>query len=640
MPTGKLSFTKKELENVFPKTAKIRQPRPIQRDAIVELADGKCLLELPTGTGKTALEYMVLAAALPKTEDSESLFWIFPTKALVEQVKKEHPDVNVIFGQNEHVCPWAAEDFEPEPAQWVTSAELPILHKNPAAPRVSDIPHAMHGKCPHYVNQETGETNTAGVVPCPYYQQTYEAKRYRGIIAATMSFYIFAKLFHKAYGKVAVLAIDEVHRLPDVIRYTLSYDITDWHLTRAIELLKRIGAPELKPVRKFLRALKAVARSHKKEPLQEHLLTDDEIRRLIGILEEIDPDVLDPERIDAAVEAGLLVPKEDWRAIKTIEVLARDITRYIHSFEYALAEEDEAGNVTRRPLNYSCSYYREELGDNERVLHKLVIHCHYVAPLIRKKLLAPTTVSFSATIGRPDSFAYESGIRAPLFSAPSTFPIANRRIYLPSDVYGLSRRLDPTGRKKTKTLRLITQGCKRLAAGGIRSLVIVTSNAEREKFMSLAEAEGVTAVTYGEERGAKDAALAFKTGEGDALCGCATHYGLGVDFPKGTAGALWLLRPGYADPRSAATKFEIERFGESQYWQRLSYRVMLEALQAMGRNIRGPRDKGVCFLMSQKFKDFVYYGLPEWLKPAYRRGLTLDECLDDAEELLAALDVV
>lgn len=639
MATGKLNFTQQELERAFPTNAKIRQPRPIQRDAIVELADGKYLQELPPGTGKTALEYMVLSAARRKVEDDESIFWIFPTKALVEQVKKEHPDVNVIFGQNEHVCPWAAEDFEKEPAQWVTSDELPILYEDRRVPRVNEIPHTMHGKCPHYVQQDTGKTNTPDVVPCPYYQQTYEAKQSGGIIAATMSFYIFAKLFNKAYGKVAVLAIDEVHRLPDVIRYTLSYDITDWHLTKAIELLKRIGAPERKSLRKFLRALTNIATSHKKEPHEEHLLKDDEIRKLIGILEEIDPDMLDPERISEAIESGKLNPKEDWRAIKTIEVLARDIRRYIHSFEYALAEEDEEGNVTRRPLNYSCSYYREELDENQRVQHKLVIHCHYVAPLIRKRLLAPTTVSFSATIGQKDLFAYESGIRAPLFSAPSTFPIENRRIYLPQDAYNLSRRKDPTGRKKTQTLRSIAKGCYRLSRQGIRSLVIVTSNDERKKFMQLAEEEGVEAVTYNEEVPAKDAALAFKKGDGDALCGCSAHYGTGVDFPKGTAGAIWFLRPGFQNPHSAASKFERERYG-SQYWPRMAYRVMLEAQQAIGRNIRGPRDKGVCFLMSEKFTKFVYAGLPEWLKPAYRRGMTLDECLSDAEELLAELSPV
>jgi Rad3-related DNA helicase len=258
-----------------------------------------------------------------------------------------------------------------------------------------------------------------------------------------------------------------------------------------------------------------------------------------------------------------------------------------------------------------------------------------VAPLIRRRLKAPTTVSLSAMIGRPDLFGYESGIKDEFFSAPSTFPIENRRIYLPADVEDLSRSSDPSGRKKTKTLRQIAKGCRRLVEKGVRSLVLVISNAERAKFMQMAREEGVEALSYTEEVLAKDAALKFKDGTGEVLCGCVAHYGIGVDFPKETAGAVWLLRPGYPNPDSAATQFEMQRFGEGHYWSRLVYRVMLEAQQAVGRNIRGPRDKGVCFLMSLKFEDFVYSGLPDWLKPAYRHGLMLDECLEDTRALLS-----
>ncbi len=643
MATGKLTFTERELNASFPTNAKIRQPRSIQADSIVALADGKFLQELPTGAGKTALEYMICAASLKKIEEGEIVFWIVPTKALVEQIKQEHPDVKTIFGQNEHVCPWAVEDFEEQPQSPVTRIQLPLLHEDSHVPRVSEIPQFVHAKCPHFVHQETGNTNTAGVLPCPYYQQTYEAKRGGGIIVATMSFYVFAKLFSKrnketvhdtAYGRVAVVVIDEAHRFADVIRYTLSYDITDWHLEKAIALLKRIKAPERRPLRKFLKALKDIALAHKKEPYQEHLLTDDEIKKLISILEEIDPDVLAPERIEEATAAGLLNAREDWREIKTIETLAKDIKRYIHTLEYALAEEDEEGNV-RRPLNYSCSYYKEELGEREKVQHKLVLHCHYVAPLIRKRLRAPTTVSFSATIGRPDLFAYDSGIRDPFFSAPSTFPVENRRIYLPDDVEDLSHHADPTGRKKTKTLRQIAKGCRRLVEKNIRSLVLVSSNAERDKFMAMAEEEGVEAMTYTQELSAKDVASKFREGEAEVLCGCVAHYGVGVDFPKDTAGTIWLLRPGYANPRSASTQFEKLSFGEGHYWSRLIYKVMLEVQQAVGRNIRGPRDRGVCFLMSSGFQKFARQGLPDWLQPAYRRGMMLNDCLEDAKKLLS-----
>ena len=266
--------------------------------------------------------------------------------------------------------------------------------------------------------------------------------------------------------------------------------------------------------------------------------------------------------------------------------------------------------------------------------HALILHCHYVAPLIRRRLKVPTTVSFSATIGKPDLFAYETGIKDPFFSAPSTFPVQNRRIYLPHDVLDLSHNADKSGRKKTQTLRTIAKGCRLLARQGVRSLVIVTSNAERQKFMRMAEEECVEALTYGDECSAKDTALDFKCGTADVLCGCVSQYGIGVDFPKDTAGAIWFLRPGYANPNSAETQFEIQRFGAGHYWARLMYNVMLESQQAIGRNIRGPRDRGVCFLMSSGFDKFMGQGLPDWLKPAYKTGMMLDDCLDDAIELL------
>ncbi len=643
MATGRIDFKLSQLRRNFPTNTKIRAPRPIQEASMEALSDGKTLQELPTGTGKTALQYAACVSALAVLEEGETVFWVFPTKALVEQAKIEHPAVSAVFGQSEHACPWAAEDFEAEPKKPVTLSELPILYGDAECPRASDVPHFMHRQCPHYVDQETGSTNELGAVPCPYYQQTYEAKSRKGIIACTMSFYIFAKLFARrksddsvhqtAYGRAAVLVVDEVHRLAEVIRYTLSYDITDWHLQRAIDLLKRMKAPEHRPLRKFLASLKLIARARKKKPQEEYLLTDDEIKKLMAILEEIDPDVLAPDRIREAVLAGVLNPQQDWREIKTIETLARDIRRYLHTMEFAIAQEDEEG-ITRRPLNYSCSFYRRELTKEQRVQHKLVLHCHYVAPLIRKRLKAPTTVSFSATIGKPEIFGHETGIKDPFFSAPSTFPVDNRRIYLPDDVDDLSRASDPTGRKKTRTLRQMAVGARRLAGKGIRSLVLVGSNEERAKFMYLAEKEGVEALTYSDDLPAKDAAGRFKGGDYDVLCGCVSLYGVGVDFPKETAGAIWFLRPGYPDPRSAATQFEIQRFGEGHYWSRVVYKVMLEAQQAVGRNIRGPRDKGVCFLMSRGFEKIVYAGLPDWLKLAYRRGWTLNECIDDTLKLL------
>lgn len=635
MTEARTRLTMRALEGAFPTNAKIRGPRPIQQDVMQAIADGAVIIEAPTGTGKTALEFAVATLLKEKAAKGESVFVIFPTKALVEQACREHPDMIGVLGQNDHICPWALSQFTDDEAALATDMNLPILY-DADTPRVNDIPHDMHRECPHYVDQDTGQTGTPGAMPCPYYQQTFAAKRSGRVIACTMSFYIYAALFNKErYGGIAGLVIDEAHRLADVIRYTLSYEVTDANIGRAIELLRRIEAPEREPLERFLAAICDIARGMGKVPGTEHLLTEAETRNIIAILEEIDPKAIDPKRIKQAIKDGKLSRKDDWQAIKALEILARNLRRYLHTFEFALPVTDDEGEVIRPALNYSCSFCKVEMGERDQVQHKLVIHCHHVAALVRKRLAPANTYSFSATIGRGDMFSFETGLDGTVFSAPSTFPASNRRIFMPLDAGDLSHAADSQGKKKNRALRAMAKGCARLKGAGIRSLVIVVSNEERRKFARFAEELGLEVVTYGGDVQAKDAVDVFKGGNGDVLCGCIAHYGMGIDLPKGQAGAIWFLRPGFPNPESAATKFELERYSQGTYWARIAYRIMLEAEQAIGRNIRGPRDKGVCFLMSSGFQKFVHAALPEWLEPSYRRGKTLSECLEDAEELLA-----
>ncbi|HZT35453.1 MAG TPA: DEAD/DEAH box helicase family protein, partial [Nitrososphaera sp.] len=58
--------------------------------------------ESPTGSGKTAVEYTVLAAA--RSQGPGPFFFIVPNKTLVEQISREFPDLRVALGRNEHPC--------------------------------------------------------------------------------------------------------------------------------------------------------------------------------------------------------------------------------------------------------------------------------------------------------------------------------------------------------------------------------------------------------------------------------------------------------------------------------------------------------------------------------------------------------
>lgn len=600
------------------------------------VTNGSSLIESPTGSGKTAVENAIAMAAARKFNGP--VFIITPNKTILQQISQEFPELKIVYGQIEYPCPWAFENFEEAPARRVTLAQLPLLDDDENIPRVSEVPHMLHRQCPHYVDQTTGETKEPGVVPCPYYYKKYEALQPGNVVLCTMSFYLFWRLFGPgASTEPVTLVIDEVHRIADVVRSSLSFDITDWHLQQAIELLERLedeAADEVKVLKAFLKKLRSIAKAHRRQPNEETLLTDEEIQLLIVILEDIDPGAL-MRKIERAVRAGLIDIQQEWETLKKLETLVKDIRRYIHSLEYSLpGEQRTSPDVVKRggPLNYTCAFYREELGDNQRVQYKLVIQCHYVAPLIKKRLLSPLTVSMSATIGDPKVFGYETGITHPFLELGSNFPPDNTRLYIPKDALNLAH--DARSRQDlTKTLRRIARACVRFARQGLRSLVVVISNAERDKFLMLAGEERLEAISYGNGVTAKDAALAFREGLGQTLVGTAANYSEGVDLPRQTAPIIFFLRPGYPNHRDASSQFEKRKLGNGQ-WALWNWRVMQQALQVRGRNVRSRSDFGVTFFMSAQFRRFLYHALPDWLKPAYRKDFTLEQAIVDAENLL------
>ncbi|MHA2063383.1 MAG: DEAD/DEAH box helicase family protein, partial [Candidatus Thorarchaeota archaeon] len=201
---------------------------PNQREAleVIGRENGRALLELPTGSGKTAIAIAYLSA-LQRT-GARTLFYIVPTKALVNQIRQFFPDdVRIAYGRNEHICLYY-EDEDGEDGEFV---------------RADEVPCSMLHDCPHRVNQETGETEDPGEVPCPYLQQKWEAKQ-GGIVVCTASFYLFTQFFSREWNVPDGLVIDEVHCLARIVRNSLSYEITDDHLRRSVELLRSIGANE------------------------------------------------------------------------------------------------------------------------------------------------------------------------------------------------------------------------------------------------------------------------------------------------------------------------------------------------------------------------------------------------------------
>ena len=555
------------------------------------------ILELPTGTGKTAVGYTFLKS-LEKESDGP-LFYTVPNKTLVDQIKQLHPDVKVMYGRNEYPCIYYKD-------QEVTAEGSPCSMLD----------------CPHRVDLETGETEMGGVEPCSYLKAKYEAQQ-GGIVVCTMSFYLFASLLSGKWGTPAGLVIDEAHNIAKILRSSLSYDITDQYLDKAIELLSGVGAfNEARIMTDFKKKMMRIVKL--RPPYKQTLLESHEIQDLLKDLYNIDSSQLQ-KMIKKAVKSGAIDVDEQREVLKRTEVITRSLAKYLRSLEYSLPSRNQ------NPLNYTFAYYENGGDEGNKTSYRIVIKAYYVAPLI-KRILAPKTLAYSATIGDPEVFGYETGIKLPFYTFPSDFPVENTRVLIPTDTPNLAMK-SRNRQDLTRSLRKIAKSCKMLIEAGHRSLVVVVSEKERQKFLMLCEEEGVDAMSYGNGVKPRIAAEKFKAGKGDVLVGTISNYGEGIDLPKSLAPVTFYLRPGYANPSEPATMFEERRYGNAR-WQIWNWRVMLEALQVRGRNVRSPEDVGVTIFVSQQFRRFIPAVLPEWLKEAYDGSKSLQECVKEACEIL------
>lgn len=556
-------------------------------------------LEMPTGSGKTAVGYTFLKTLAEA--GAETLFYIVPTKALVDQVKAMHPEVTAVYGRNEYDCLY----YQPEESY--KADEIPCLSLD----------------CAHRVDQQDGSTQDATATPCPYYRAKFEAKRSR-IVVCTAAFYLFTQLFSKEFDSPDGLVIDEAHQIAEIFRNALSYEITDWHLDRSIKLLERVGADEAAAkLDSFQQVMLRILKRRQRTGSRQRLLEDHELLQLTDNLEAIDLEAI-RSRIGGAIAASEIDPVEDRLVLKQLETVAQQLPRYVRSLEFSRE------TYARKPLNYVTYGYSDE-PDDDKVNYKLVIKANYVVPLVRK-LLSSLTVAMSATIGDPTVFGYDTGIAAKCHSLPGTFPAERTRVFLPSDTPDLAKKVRPR-QEPTKVLRKIARSCARLDAVGERSLVIVVSNREREKFLWLCDDEGVDAISYGNGVPSREAMARFKSGEGSVLVGTAANYGEGIDLPDGMASVAFVLRPGYPNPADPRTQFERRRYG-NQVWMVWNWRAMIAALQVRGRNVRSAEDRGVTIFVSQQFRRFLYASLPKWLEDAYVGDYTLEQCEEETLELL------
>lgn len=579
----------------------------------------QAIIESPTGSGKSGVEYAILRACQSIGIGPRNI--IVPTKTIAEQFKQIYPGLHVAFGRGENPCYYYNEEkhnLTPEIAKF----------------KANEIPCSVLHTCPHRVDLETGETYEEGAIPCPYLLAKYEAKQNQGVTLSTFAYFVFNNLFGQDEKDLdGALVVDEAHRLADTLRSLLSTEISDYQLARSAEILQLVGGDEeAKVLRMFRKAL--VGMVMKRQPRGVPLLKEDEINKLIDMVEQIDYRKLQ-KLLKQAISAGVIDPKEDRETVRRLESLIRDVKRYVTAFRYSLPEG------SRNPLNYiyaACEGSKEEIEEEgKKARCKLVVKCHYVAPLI-KKMKRRFTMLFSATIGNPRTFEYETGIKFPFISIPSDFPVDRTAIYLPTDIADLSHKGQSLSRKEPNaTMRRIARTAKEFRHYGYRSLVVVVSEAERQKFQQLATdecGEGTEIITYSESFKPKEVAQAFKDGVGDILLGTESNFGEGVDLPGGICPVIFVLRPGYPSPTDPGAIFEERRFGSGGVWGVRQHRVVIKALQNRGRNIRSANDRGVTFFCSEQFRGFLRHNLPAWLQDAYQGRMKWDECFDHALTVL------
>ena len=251
--------------------------------------------------------------------------------ARVDEVVRQHPDVSPMYGRNEHPCLYYEGKL-----------------------RADEIPCSLLAECPHRVNQDSGETYVAGATPCPYLLQKYGARSAKKPVVATYAFYLYAAFFGRQFEPAAAV-VDEAHGIAKSVRSVLEFRITDWKIDRVIAALEVIESPEVETLQKFRKALTRLAKKREPDTREaDAILSFDEISSLIGILEGVDLKKLEGE-VAKAAKRGILDPRkeEDRQALKQLEVITKDLRRYIRSFKYSLPPEADERARRRHPLQKS-----------------------------------------------------------------------------------------------------------------------------------------------------------------------------------------------------------------------------------------------------------------------------------------------
>lgn len=427
---------------------------------------------------------------------------------------------------------------------------------------------ARRGACPYEVTRALLPHAGLAVAPFPYYFHPF----------------LRQSLMHWMHASVQdlVLVIDEAHNLPSYARELLARELSRAAVERALAELGEFGDPEVGGVQasRLLAALAAAI-----DELAADFAVEEEGPVPPGEMEArlLAPLGMTSPRLDKAI-AALGAYGDGVRARKRIQArLPRSHAGGVAAFLEAWrgAEEPEFVKVVAPG--------------------KLVLWPLDASLATRQVLEAHASVHMSGTLAPLDAYRDAVGLphNTPLHRFPSPFPRANRlALYAP----GVTTQHDVLQRDPSMLERVVALadalvlGVRRPAAVFFPSHDLLRRGMRLTRVRPLVEEEGM------QQTGLMDLVARFKSEGGALFAVSGGRIAEGLDFPAGELELAVVVGMPY--PRPSYRLQALIRYDEMRFGRGFEYAVhaptQRRVLQAAGRLIRGPEDRGVLVILDHR----------------------------------------
>lgn len=607
---------------LFPYEPRLHQPELVGFLADLARAGAHGVVESGTGTGKTVC---ALAGLLPASlGQGKRILYLTRTNSQQRQVVLEFRRIRerhlvdatcVALQGRTHLCPLRKEDDE---LQKANAEELAVMCRDRCRAvdleRAGERPPANVTPCRFYRRSDppnlgplvtwakenvptaeelVAEAGRRGV--CPY--ETTKALLTEAKLVVAPYVYLFHPGLRRAFlqwtnAKLEdfLVVVDEAHNLPDYARDLASADLTRTTLARARDEALRHGNVELGATRliPFLNSLD-------------------------GIVTRFGEELIRPGEEDA-----LLPP--DWLETELLSLFATStvgLRKHVGTLvEYAEAVREERRREGRVPRSYVGAVARFltlHLEADERFARLVArdseegaarLECYALDPseVTRVVLSCSASVHMSGTLRPLDAYRDTVGLpeNTPLRLVPSPFPPENRLVLVDPEV---TTRWEELKRAPDMWQRF---GERLLAIRAATDRNVMVFAPSYEVLRRLAP--WLPGATF-EEPGLPQEELmrrvgAFKSARGATFaCVLGGRVAEGLDFPADELEVAVVV--GLPYPKPTARQRALERYYDRLLWGRgfevaSKAPMMRRTLQAAGRVVRTPTDRGVVVLLDKR----------------------------------------